>query len=165
MENMSKALLIGASVLIGLMIFALFIYELTYASDTAKKVKENKDQEKINIFNVSISGYADRDEKQGYLGIKNAISAQEFATLINLTRDWNDNNPSEIIDVEIKGDSTIYLNLNKSLEDRKTLESIFNELNKKHPLENYYFEFSSQNIEYSKYDGRINKIKLLAQKK
>ena len=102
MENASKALLIAAGVLVGTIIFAIFLYEMTYVATTSAETNERLKEEKIQEFNVQFISYADRGKEGYYYNPltgkgENSISIQEFATLYNTINEWNLNNPSEII--------------------------------------------------------------------
>ena len=61
MENASKALLIAASVMIGVMIFAIFIYEIAYVSNMSQNMKDTMNYEEILAFNAQFETYADRE--------------------------------------------------------------------------------------------------------
>lgn len=115
MENASKALIIAGGILVGLIIFAIFVYELTIFSSTSHEISEIEKQEEIARFNAKFTRFANKNEPYvqenddgttqiiytGYLGIKNAISIQDFATLYNMAMEWNKNNPSEKIKITL----------------------------------------------------------------
>lgn len=109
MENASKALLMAASLLIGLIIFVIFIYEMTIMSDTSNAVNDEMRKKQISEFNAQFEGFANR--RNGYLKeeleekhkrpIENTISVQDLVALCNLTREWNQNNESDQIEITI----------------------------------------------------------------
>lgn len=115
MENASKALIMAGGLLVGLIIFAIFIYEITIFSSTSHEISEIQKQEEIKSFNAKFTRFANKDEPYaqenedgttttiytGYLGRKNAISVQDFATLYNMAMEWNKNNPSEKIKITL----------------------------------------------------------------
>ncbi len=59
MENASKALVIAASILIGLILLAIFFYELSYVSSTTKEINANMKRKEILEFNTQFEAYAD----------------------------------------------------------------------------------------------------------
>ena len=172
MENMSKALIIAAGVLIGVIIFAIFVYEMSYVAKTSSEVNERMQQEEIQEFNAQFLGYADRGiDGFGYRNVNpanpasnpgyNGISVQEFATIYNTKKEWNINNPAEAIKLVIgsKPGSTLNVNsqnINSYISDEsKTAEDLFTVFFKGDTTK-YYFTFQSTNLEYDR-QNRKNK--------
>lgn len=161
MENASKALLIAAGVLVGVIIFAIFVYEMSYVAATSAQTDERMKEEKIQEFNVQFTSYADRGEDGYYYDSltgkgKDSISIQEFATLYNTIKEWNLNNPSEIITLDIGFTTGSIRNIygKPKLTDylasgNKTAEDLFTEYFEGDILR-YYFTFQSSGIEYNR---------------
>ena len=115
MENASKAVIIAGGILVGLIIFAIFVYEFTIFSSTSHEISEIEKQEEITRFNAKFTRFANKNEPYvkknedgttetiytGYLGRKNAISIQDFATMYNMAMEWNKNNPGEKIKITL----------------------------------------------------------------
>ncbi len=135
---------------------------MSVLSGAAAEVDEKVSIEEINEFNAQFLGYADREN--GYAGKRNAISAQELATLVNLKREWNKNNPSDIIEIKFgsgggairaaQGQVSIESYLNN---ERNTMEDFLTSYFKTERPEDYYFEFKTDNVELNE-EGRIEKI-------
>lgn len=180
MENMSKALLISAGVLVSIILLSILVYEIATTSNIAHSIQEKQYNKRILEFNAQFEGYSDRNER-GYAGIRNAISVQEFAKIYNMALEWNKSNPSEKIKISLIGlaegsktiNGSIINTLNnqyfKDLEKVPTeetlppIENLFLEMEGKsgtnNNIENYYFEFLAENMEYSSLTKRIKQIK------
>lgn len=101
------------------------------------------------------------------------ITIQEFATIYNLIAEWNKNNPSDAIKLDIKTSNVTDINVTNTLKqllsqikidyekDIIPVEKLLNIDNQ----ENYFFEFKSSGITYNNdlddpSRGRINEIKM-----
>ena len=162
MENASKALLMAAGVLVGVIVFAIFVYEFTAISGISSDINDEMHRKDILEFNAKFEGFANR--RNGYLGIENAISVQDVATLCNLTRDWNKNNEDDQVTVTIVNRATTpNYNIFMSYISKDGVNS-------KKPLDNldkYYFicstviqDTDTQGIKYRNDGGRISEIRL-----
>ena len=177
MENMSKALLIAAGVLIGVMIFGIFVYEMSYVATTSSEVNERMQQEEIQEFNAQFLGYADRGiDGFGYKIVNpsnpssnpgyNGISVQEFATIYNTKKEWNINNPTETIKLTIgsKPGSILTVNAqninNYIANDSKTAEDLFTVFFRGDTTK-YYFTFQSTNLEYDRRNRKNKKYNII----
>ena len=144
MENTSKALLMAASLLVGLIILVIFVYEMTIMSDTSNAVNAEMRKKEISEFNSQFEGFANR--RNGYLGKENAISVQDLVALCNLTRDWNKNNESDQIKVTIVNHGTTpnynlfmsYLR-EDGINSDKPLKNLLTTLALDGDLDKYYF--------------------------
>lgn len=145
--------------LYGVIIFAIFIYEISYVSNASKEMKENMKQKEILEFNAQFEAYSGKEN--GYLNIKNAISIQEFSGLCNLVRDWNKRYPQDKIDIDIIERTSV--SIKPYLKDStKPLEELLTQI--KEP-DLYYFIFKSEDIEYNNENGRICNITMTMWKK
>lgn len=160
MENASKALLIAAGVLVGVIIFAIFVYEMSYVATTSAQTNERLKEEEIQEFNVQFTSYADRGKDGYYYNPlkgkgENSISIQEFATLYNTIREWNLNNPSDKITFDIGSKTGSIRNVSgkPKLSDYlssgvKTAEELFTEYFEG-DIQRYYLTFQSSDITYN----------------
>ncbi len=80
MENASKALLIGAEVLVGALIFSLMVYLFILMQGWSGNVQDNIDAKVIDEFNSKFTIYDQRED----------LTAQDVATIINLAKSNNE---------------------------------------------------------------------------
>lgn len=80
MENVSKALLISASVLIGLLIISLGVYLFISFGATSNELHEQNYEKQINQFNSQFTKYEKKDE----ITIYDVISVTNLATENNI---------------------------------------------------------------------------------
>ncbi len=90
MENASKALIMAAGMLIGILILALFSYEMFTVAQTGKTYQQKIDQENILEFNSQFEKYAGKP-----------LSAQEIVTIYNYVIEWNKANEATGIELTI----------------------------------------------------------------
>lgn len=79
MENSSKALLMAASVLIGVLLITLMAYVFYFSSDYSSKIKENIATKDIYQTNVRFEIYNERND----------LNIHDVQTIINLVEDYN----------------------------------------------------------------------------
>lgn len=79
MENASKALIMAASILIGVLILSLMSYLFLFMSDYASKVEENLYAKEIYEFNTQFNEYDERED----------LTAQDVTTIVNLVNNYN----------------------------------------------------------------------------
>lgn len=79
MENASKALIMAASILIGVLILSLMSYLFLFMSDYASRVEENLYAKEIYEFNAQFNEYDERDN----------LTAQDVITIVNLVNNYN----------------------------------------------------------------------------
>lgn len=92
MENASKALIMAAGILIGMLIAALFSYEMMAVSKSGREHQKQMDLKIVTEFNSKFAKY---EEKK--------LTAQEVATVFNYITEWNNNNVSTQIKINIVG--------------------------------------------------------------
>ncbi len=166
MENATKALIIAGSILIGIILLSIFAYEMNFIANSSQTASENIRQKEVQKLNAKILAYANKGAS-GYLEIENAISVQEFATLCNLKKDWNNKNQGDLITIKLTSDNAVLIK-NKIVryylpdDSENSIEELFMEMNEIEDLELYYFTFSSEgnNIKYENTGGRISEITL-----
>lgn len=79
MENASKALIMAASVLIGVLILSLMAYLFLFMSNYAGTVEENLYAKETYQFNVQFQEYDERED----------LTAQDVITIVNLVNNYN----------------------------------------------------------------------------
>ena len=79
MENASRALLISAGMLIGILILSLAVYLYASFGSTAKQVNEQREEEKLLKFNTQFTSYDGKDN----------ITIYDVATLAGLATENN----------------------------------------------------------------------------
>lgn len=128
---------------------------MTYVANVSGDVNTELKQKEIIEFNNQFTKYAGR--VKGYNDKANAISLQEFATICNLTREWNAKNPSDKVSIVIKeGIKKEVLQKYVREGSKQPLEELLSDLD----IYRYYIEFKSQNIHYNSETGRIDQISL-----
>lgn len=139
MENASKALIMAAGILVGILILSLFAYEMIQISNTGKAYQEQIDQEEITEFNAQFYKYENK-----------ALSAQEVATIVNYVTEWNLKNESYQIEIT----TGIASLKNVIVYKTGTIEDFLNE------GDNYTKYYSLSVLGLNDETGRINKIQI-----
>ena len=156
MENASKALLMAAGVLVGVIVFAIFVYEFTAISGVSSDINDEMHRKDILEFNAKFEGFANR--RNGYLGIENAISVQDVATLCNL-----------IVNRATTPNYNIFMSYisKDGVNSKKPLDNLLTTLALDGDLDKYYFicstviqDTDTQGIKYGNDGGRISEIRL-----
>ena len=122
MENASKALLMAAAVLVGVMIITLGIYLFSIFGDFGSQISDRLEQQQIDEFNSNFYKYEDSEE----------VKIHDIITVANLARQYNINN-------EFADNSVYYIKVN--IEgigaEGKNLESISEESKKTALIDKY----------------------------
>ena len=77
MENASKALLMAASVLIGVLILSLAVYLFTSFGSTSAELHKQQDEQRLEQFNTQFSSY---EGKEGGITIYDVVTIANLAT-------------------------------------------------------------------------------------
>ena len=80
MENASRALMMAAGVLIGLMILSFAVYLITSFGSASAEAHRTNEQNRINEFNTQFTQYEGRQD----------ITIHDVATVVNLARSNNE---------------------------------------------------------------------------
>lgn len=80
MENASRALMMAAGVLIGLMILSLAVYLITSFGAASAEAHKTNEQNRINEFNTQFTQYEGRQD----------ITIHDIVTVVNLARSNNE---------------------------------------------------------------------------
>ncbi len=139
MENASKALIMAAGILIGVLIMSLFAYEMLYVSQNARAYQLEVYTVQITEFNAQFEIYANRE----------SITAQDVITIYNYIQEWNENNPTETI--TISRTTTNSLSLKNLIAGTITVEDFLDD--------NYSKEFTCQ-LKYNEDStaARVNEV-------
>lgn len=172
MENASKALLIGASTLIAVLIISVATYLFKSASGVSKTYFNRQEATEISEFNAHFSkftsaGVQDENGKvtKQYATIYDIISLANFAYDYNSKILEEPDNPNSYKDdsAAVQINLTIEKNTYKNIESEKSLNVTYNYLltnyyyiNKERPTADNYYTFQA-NIS-SNNTGRINKV-------
>ena len=80
MENASKALVMAAGVLIGIMILSLAVYLFATFGATSAEMHGQIEQDRINQFNAQFTSYEGKQD----------ITIYDIITVVNLAKDNNE---------------------------------------------------------------------------
>ena len=79
MENASKALLMAAGVLIGIMVLSLAVYLFVTFGSTSAQMHQQKEQDQLNQFNSQFTSYEGKED----------ITIYDIVTVANLATENN----------------------------------------------------------------------------
>ncbi len=135
MENASKALIMAAGVLIGIMILSLAVYLFATFGATSAEMHGQIEQDRINQFNAQFTSYESRQD----------ITIYDIITLVNLAKDNN-----ESYSLTEASDSNYYITVNAALQngnennlekkDTQYLQELIKEETRTENLANYVDE-------------------------
>lgn len=145
MENASKALIMAAGVLIGILIISLAVYIFVDFGTTSAKINEQNAQQKIVQFNSQFTSYIDKE-----------LTIYDVVTILGYAQENNkyyEETESEQIAVFLQTSSitniTNYSDIQKSnLIKKETL------INGKLPV----YKIKEENIRYNDETGKVNYI-------
>lgn len=98
MENAAKALMIAASVLIGIMIISLAVYLFATFGATSKQIHEEIDANRLNEFNTQFTVYETKNDNTIY----------DIISVINLAKE---NNEYYELNEQLEGNFYIKVNI------------------------------------------------------
>lgn len=116
MENASKALLMAAGVLVGIIILSMFAYEMIYMSNNAQEFQEQAYVTQITEFNAKF---------EKYVGNEKILTAHDVVTLFGYVNEWNENNLSEPMIFEASSGSISVRNLISTKDIGKFMDSCY----------------------------------------
>ena len=102
MENASRALMMAAGVLIGLMILSLAVYLITSFGAASAEAHKTNEQNRINEFNTQFTQYEGRQD----------ITIHDIVTVVNLARS---NNETYSLDSQTSDNSNYYITVNAKI--------------------------------------------------
>ena len=144
MENASKALIMAAEVLIGVVVMTLMVYLFVTFGSSSSEIVEQMDENKLAEFNNQYSKYKDSED----------ITIYDIVSLANLAKE---NNTYYELDKSVRSSQgnyyvSVYLNGEGYLEEKES-EDLNNLI--KNSLNGHY---KCNKIEYSNTTGRVKKI-------
>lgn len=149
MENASKALIMAAGVLIGILIISLAVYLFVDFGSTSAEINAQNAEKQINQFNSKFTSYADKD-----------LTIYDVITVVNYAKENN-----KYYDGVGEYQITVMLGTNDNLtnRDEKYLKELIN--NNKELITNGssnlpVYECKSKNIEYQ--NGRVKLLRFTA---
>lgn len=164
MENASKALIMAASVLIGIMILTLAAYLFTSFSGRAREVEQQLADDQLNKFNSQFTTY----EGKAGITIYDVISVAQLATSINKANELSKNDDSNdtssyYVKVKLENSYIEYGTENNNNDEiqKNYTEIIKNELEQMSvgKLPNY-----NCSVSYNSITGRVNEVIFTKQK-
>ena len=102
MENASRALMMAAGVLIGLMILSLAVYLITSFGSASAEAHRTNEQNRINEFNTQFTQYEGRQD----------ITIHDIVTVVNLARS---NNKEYDLTAQTSNNSNYYITVNAKI--------------------------------------------------
>lgn len=140
MENASKALIIGGTILIAIIVLSVGVYLITSYSAVGESYEKTQGDLEINKFNTNFTKFKDRTN----------ITAQEIITLKNFAKNYKEQNPGIEITVKYPNDGIIMLDA---------------EYIKKYATDDdgkiKYFKVKEEGIKYDESTGRIKEIEFI----
>lgn len=122
MENASKALLMAATVLIGVLLISLAVYLFTTFGDFSKDITEKLAQKDIDEFNAQFLKYKSYEE--GNNTWRNTCRAQDVITVANIVKE---NNKKYDYTSEDEGSGYYFAKVIVKLLPNKTIRNFENE--------------------------------------
>jgi len=160
MENASKALIMAGGILIGMLIMALFVYEIMNVSITAEAYDEKMARTQVLEFNSRFESYAFDSQ-----GNEEKLKAQDVATIYNFVQEWNyggelnEGHPSDLVNIEFGSAWNLRLKFTNIKNKTDTIENFLVD----YPESEY--EFTLTNLHYREPDGRIDSFRISCNKK
>ncbi len=157
MENASKALIMAAGVLIGILILSLGVYLFTSFGNTSVQVQAENEANELNKFNSQFTVYQGRKD----LTIYDILTVANYAS---------ENNKYYGLDLRNRGDkSTFYVGVKldgKYIEELNTkdqtdkIENFINKLdvNNETELKDRLYECKKNSVKISQITGRVYEI-------
>lgn len=157
MENASKALIMAAGVLIGILVLSLGVYLFASFGNTSVQIQAENEANELNKFNSQFTVYQGRKD----LTIYDILTVANYAS---------ENNKNYNLDSRNRGDqSTFYIGVKldgKYIEELNTkdqtnkIENFINrlEVNNETELKNRLYECKKNNVKISQITGRVYEI-------
>ncbi len=166
MENASKALIIAASVLLGIMIISVAVALFNSFGGSSREIMNEIERGKIAEFNTQFFKYygENYNTETGEIE-KIKITSHDIVTLTNLAK--KNNIEYEVQEQNSKSDNSYYIQID--VKNRKNLEKLNEEKLIEFLQENSYKEntesetkyYYIENIETSTVSGRVIYVKIL----
>ncbi len=147
MENASKALLLAASVLIGILVLSVAVYIFLSFGASAKQIHSEIDTNRLNEFNTQFTAYELKEENTIY----------DIITVVNLAKDNN-----EYYGLKNKENNNLYISViletspveNSSKENlQQLIEKDMSEIDTNYKLPSYSCTVTINKV------GRVSEVK------
>ena len=143
MENATKAIVLVGSLMLGLMVFWMYLSMIRTSSDAEYALNERVAQSKILEFNTHYTSYLDRND----------ITPLEVVTMYNFTEDWLADNPMETLEFIVDNKTNLGQTGSKDEIIAKFLQSShIGEANEK--------KYTIKDVIYGEGTGRIIRVEL-----
>ena len=143
MENASKALLMAASILVGVLMLSLAVYLYTIFGNFGSQITARIKQKETDEFNAQFYKYESYKDENGIW--QNTCKASDIITIANLAKDNNNNYDFGTEDVT-NNDATFYITVDVKPTKDGTLKKAFEK-------EENYSQFLKDYIGFEK-DGK-----------
>lgn len=141
MENASKALIISAEVLLGVILLTLMVFVFRAMGTFSDTVDKNIETKNIAEFNTKFEQFQNKN-----------LTAQDIVSIINLSKQYNEKMQAEVVTVIVNGGK---VQLNRFTEEKA---NTFIQANSFNGNERQYFICTG--IDYSKETGKVSQIVL-----
>lgn len=135
MENASKALIMGGSVLIGVILLTTMVYIFRSTGNFASTYDDKLEKSIVEKFNEQFTSYIERKD----------ITTHELISIINLAENYNEKENNVMVDVIIDGRSYI-------------TGKVLNEKDKINELQNNTNMYTCLGVEYDQFTRKVSVI-------
>lgn len=150
MENASKALLMAAGVLIGILVLSLAVYLFITFGASSREINARIEDAQLTKFNAQFNVYADRDD----------ITIYDIISLMNLAKENNDyyeNNDNYKISIVLKSPIEHSTKNAQDLEDSEKQELIEEYSSVYESNGELEYKFKCEAVNYND-NGRIKEV-------
>lgn len=157
MENASKALIMAAGVLIGILVLSLGVYLFASFGNTSIQIHEENEANELNKFNSQFTVYQGRTDLTIYDILTVANYASENNKYYGLDKTNRGNEATFYVGVKLDGKYIEELN---TKDQTYKIESFTNELNvnSKIELEKKLYKCRNKDVKISSITGRVYQI-------
>ncbi len=148
MENTSKALLIAAGVLIGILVLSLAIYLIITFGSYSARIQDQNEQKLLTEFNSQFLVYEGRENLTIYDVINIANLAKENNDKYELNKSYKNDKSSAYISVKLNTDNL----------ESKSIEELYTKYIKLTPDENLTKLYSCKKVSISNITGRVYQV-------
>lgn len=153
MENASKALIIAAEILIGVLLLTLMVFMFHAMGTFSKTVDDNIETKNVSEFNINFEKYRGKSD----------ITVQDIVSMGNLAKQYNEKMGNEQLQIMVTGVSAKYRYVHK-LNDEQTYDFIKDystvTRNEGGQRIDEVLHFECTEITYDNETGKINRIVL-----
>lgn len=148
MENASKALLIAAGVLIGILVLSLAIYLIITFGSYSSRIQDQNEQKLLTEFNSQFLVYEGRENLTIYDVINIANLAKENNDKYELNKSYKNDKSSAYISVKLNTDNL----------ESKSIEELYSSYIKLTPDKNLTKLYKCKKVSISNITGRVYQV-------